>query len=79
MNRVMYGVVVAALQLADWDDHIEFFCAEAREGSSFLAQRGDERSAKGESDDNADGNASAGENFDGRGNPHGFTIAQANR
>ena len=69
VHRVLHGVVIAALELADGDDHVQFFCAETGESSSFLTEGGDERSAEGESDDYADGNAGAGEDFDGSREP----------
>jgi hypothetical protein len=61
VDGVVDGVVVAALELADGDDHVQFADAETGEGGCLLAQRGDERSAERKADDDADRNARAGE------------------
>ncbi len=58
-NGVLHGGVVAALELADGQHHVEFAHAQADERDRFLAQRGDERTAEGRSDDGANGNAGA--------------------
>ena len=47
VHGVLHGVVIAALELADGDDHIEFFCAETGESSSFLTKGRDEGAPKG--------------------------------
>jgi len=79
VDGVMYGVVIAAFELADGDHHVELTDAEAGEGGGFLAERGDQRSAEWKADDDTDGNAGAGEQFNRRGGPDGLTMAQAKR
>jgi len=38
MNRVVDGVVVAALELPDGNHHIQFVCAQPDECGGFLAE-----------------------------------------
>ena len=64
--------MVAALELADGQNHVELARAQADERGSLLAQRGNQRSAEGKADDRADGNAGAGEQADGGGRPDGI-------
>ena len=69
VNSVLDGGVITALELADGHDHVEFAYAQADECGSFLAQRGDQRSAERRADDSADGNACAGQRTHGNGGP----------
>jgi hypothetical protein len=72
LDGVVYRMVIAALELADGDHHIEFADAEAGEGGCLLAKCGDQRSAEGKTDHYADGNAGAGEKLNGGGGPDGI-------
>ena len=60
VDGVMDGLVVAALELADGDDHVQLARAETGEGGGLLAEGGDQRGAERKADDHADGNAGAG-------------------
>ena len=71
VNGVMDGMVVAAFELADGNDHIQFAGAQAGERGRLLAQRGDQRGAQGKADDHAHRNAGSGEHGDRGGGPDG--------
>ena len=49
VDGVVHGVVVAALELADGDHHVQFARAQADKRGRFLAQGGDQRGTEGES------------------------------
>src|ERR1039458_7980827 len=69
VDSVVYGVMVAAFELADGDDHVQLARAQAGDGGGFLAERGDQRGAEGKADDGAHGDAGSGEDSDRGGNP----------
>ena len=63
-------------------DHVQFANAEPGQRGGLLAERGDKRCAQRKADDDAHGNAGAGEHTDGGGGPdgvdHGAGKAVAN-
>ncbi len=66
-------VMVAALELADGQHHVQFAHAQADEGGGFLAERGDQRTRREEKPMTAPtGYAGAGKCADCRGSPHGI-------
>ena len=71
LDGVVDSLMVAALELADGDDHVQLACAQASERGRLLAERGDQRGAQRKSDNHAHGNARAGERGDRRGRPDG--------
>ena len=64
VDGVVDGLVIAALELANGNDHIQLARAKTGESRRLLAQRGDQRGAEWKADDNAHGNAGAGEHAD---------------
>ena len=51
VDGVVDGLVVAALELADGDDHVQLARAQTGQRGGLLAQRGDQRSAERKADD----------------------------
>ena len=61
VDGVLDGLVVAALELADGDHHVQLARSQASQRRRLLAQRGDQRRAQRKADHHAHGNAGAGE------------------
>src|ERR1035437_9019003 len=83
VDGVLDSVIVAALELADGHDHVEFANAEAGQSGGLLAERGDQGGPKRESDGESDGSSGSGKDVDRGGCPdgvdHGTGEAVADR